>query len=125
MGSGIGECAQTTREPAHRSGLESLPPPRRTNISTPSPAGSRQLPATVVMERMGRQRAVESSTVLDQASEKVTSSRSHHDERVFEASQVQGAPDGWIGATPQLPHKRSVTIHSRLDNLPPSEVSHV
>ena len=69
------------------------------------------------MERMGRQRAVESSTVLDQASEKVTSTRSRHEERVFEASQVQGAPDGWIGATPQLPHKRSVTIHSRLDNL--------
>ena len=89
MGSGTGGCAQTTREQAHRSGLESLPPPRRTNISTPSPAGSRQLPATVVMERMGRQRAVESSTVLDQASEKVTSSRSHHDERVFEAYRAE------------------------------------
>ena len=117
MGSGIGECAQTTREQAHRSGLESLPPPRRTNLSTPSPAGSRQLPATVVMERMGRQRAVESSTVLDQASEKVTSTRSRHDERVFEASQVRGLLMAWIGATPQLPYKRTVLFHPRLDDL--------
>ena len=66
---------------------------------------------------MGRQRVADSSAVPGHAGQKEASTRSHHEERVFEASQVRGAPDGWIGATPQLPHKRSVTIHSRLDNL--------
>ena len=117
MGSGTGGCAQTTREQAHRSGLESLPPPRRTNISTPSPAGSRQLPATLLTKAMGRQRVADSSAVPGHAGQKEASTRSHHEERVFEASQVRGAPDGWIGGTPQLPHKCSVQSDSRLDTL--------
>ena len=62
---------------------------------------------------MGWQRVAESSAVPGHAGQKEASTRSHHEERVFEASQVQGAPDGWIGATPQLPHQRSVIIPSR------------
>ena len=42
------------------------------------------------MERMGRQRAVESSTVLDQASEKVTSTRSRHEERFLKLLRSKG-----------------------------------
>ena len=51
------------------------------------------------------------------AGQKEASTRSHHEERAFEASQVRGLLMAWIGGTPQLPHKRSVQSDSRLDTL--------
>ena len=66
---------------------------------------------------MGWQRVAESSAVPGHAGQKEASTRSHHEERVFEASQVRGLLMAWIGGTPQLPHKRTVLIHPRLDTL--------
>ena len=59
--------------------LASTPPPRRTNLSSPSPACSPRLPATVVPRRMGRVRASVSSTFSVQAGQRAASSRSHRD----------------------------------------------
>ena len=56
--------------------LASMPPPRRTQLSSPSPASSPRLPATVVPRRMGRVRASVSSTFSVEAGQRAASSRS-------------------------------------------------
>ena len=63
---------------------------------------------------MGWQRVAESSAVPGHAGQKEASTRSRHEERLFLKLLRSRPPDGWIRATPQLPHKRSVTIPPRL-----------
>ena len=88
--------ALATRELAHRSRLASTPPPRRTQLSSPSPASSPRLPATVVPWRMGRVRASVSSTFSVEAGQRAASSRSRPSWRFLSALR---ADDGLRGST--------------------------
>ena len=76
--------------------LASTPLPRRTQLSSPSPASSPQLPETVVSWRMGRVRASVSSSFSVEAGQRAASSRSRPSWRFLSALR---ADDGLRGST--------------------------